>query len=88
MATTLLNPAGTAHWPSALLPHATTVPSLLSAKLCEYPAATAETLVKPDGIVFWLLPLNPQPTITAGLVATFTKITALVIEPAALLATT
>lgn len=51
-----LRPGGTVLWPSSFLPHATTVPSLLTATVCDRPAATWVTPLRPGGTqgVFFL----------------------------------
>src|SRR6476661_6300831 len=51
MATTPVNPSGTVVWLEPSGPQATTVPSDLSARLCQPPAAMATTPVNPPGTV-------------------------------------
>jgi hypothetical protein len=62
MATTLSKPFGTFVSPFKLYPHATTFPSLISAKLWALPPAIAVTLPNPLGIVLWPLLFAPHPT--------------------------
>src|SRR4051812_37926044 len=56
------NPEGTNNCWAVLSPHATTVPSSLSATLCEVPAATIFTPARPAGTCDWLFSSAPQAT--------------------------
>ena len=53
IAITPLNPAGMLDWPYVLSPQATTVPSLLSARLWSRPPATAATPLRFVGTLHW-----------------------------------
>lgn len=49
-------------WPSPLHPHETTVPFLLSAKLCIFPTVILTTSINPFGTAVWPTWLHPQVT--------------------------
>src|SRR5918912_522430 len=71
IAITPARPLGTAHCPSFSRPqpHATTVPSLFSARLLMSPAAIATTPERPFGTTHWpqLMILQPQATTVPSL---------------------
>ena len=52
---------GSVRWPCELLPHATTVPPLVSARLCDMPAASFWNGAPTLGTLVWPLLLLPQP---------------------------
>ncbi len=58
-ATAVNVPVGTSIWPSLLLPHPASVPSLRIARLWEEPAATAVNV--PVGTSVWPLSFLPHP---------------------------
>src|SRR5581483_10622976 len=66
---TFVNPAGTWFCPKSTLvsepppaPHATTVPSLFTARLCQLPDAMATTLLKPVGTLVCPYVFRPHAT--------------------------
>ena len=74
MAVTPARSGGTLHWRKLEMkqPHATTVPSLSSARLWRMPAATATASDRKSRAVHWpastcgTAPTQPQPTTTPG----------------------
>ena len=55
------NPADTFVWPKLFVPQAVSEPSDNKARLCIAPAATAVTLLNPNGGLAWPASLRPQP---------------------------
>src|SRR5215831_12366105 len=70
IATTLLNPGGTFSWPHVLSPQATTVPSLLTAKLLLSAAVIVIAFVRSGGTFVWPYVLSPQATMVPSLRST------------------